>query len=207
MLIFLSSVVENASAGASAALFEHESRVLRVCAAGIFEIKPERALAEAVIVADAVKRPRERKLLESARTLAALRETRVGDGQGILRRQHPFGKNLLRDEIALKAPDVDILEGLTFPQGVFARFRGDPPLVLDVGYHPENRHRVAAGAEPETDDGEVVGLAREYRAVLLLVVEEERTVRKPADKVIAPVLLDNPVLSHADIIPKTRLVE
>ena len=28
------------------------------------------------------------------------------------------------------------------------------------------------------------------RAVLLLVVEEERTVRKPADKVIAPVLLD-----------------
>ena len=44
------------------------------------------------------------------------------------------------------------------------------------------------------------------RAVLLLVVKEERTVRKPADKVIAPVLLDNPVLSHADIIPKTRLL-
>ena len=40
------------------------------------------------------------------------------------------------------------------------------------------------------------------RAVLLLVVEEERTVRKPADKVIAPVLLDNPVLSHVDIIPQ-----
>ena len=30
--------------------------------------------------------------------------------------------------------------------------------------------------------------------------------RKPADKVIAPVLLDNPVPSHADIIPKTRLL-
>ena len=44
------------------------------------------------------------------------------------------------------------------------------------------------------------------RAVLLLVVKEERTVRKPADKVIAPVLLDNPVLSHVDIIPKTRLL-
>ena len=44
------------------------------------------------------------------------------------------------------------------------------------------------------------------RAVLLLVVEKERTVRKPADKVIAPVLLDNPVLSHADIMPKTRLL-
>ena len=44
------------------------------------------------------------------------------------------------------------------------------------------------------------------RAVLLLVVEEERPVRKPADKVIAPVLLDNPVLSHVDIIPKTRLL-
>ena len=29
---------------------------------------------------------------------------------------------------------------------------------------------------------------------------------KPADKVIALVLLDNPVLSHADIIPKTRLL-
>ena len=40
------------------------------------------------------------------------------------------------------------------------------------------------------------------RAVLLLVVEEERTVRKPADKVIAPVLLDNPVLSYVDVIPK-----
>jgi hypothetical protein len=39
------------------------------------------------------------------------------------------------------------------------------------------------------------------RAVLLLVVEEERPVRKPTDKVIAPVLLDNPVLSHVDIIP------
>ena len=45
------------------------------------------------------------------------------------------------------------------------------------------------------------------RAVLLPVVKEERTVRKPADKVIAPVLLDNPViLSHADIIPKARLL-
>ena len=44
------------------------------------------------------------------------------------------------------------------------------------------------------------------RAVLLLVVEEERTVRKPADKVITPVLLDNPVLSHVDVIPKTRLL-
>ena len=44
------------------------------------------------------------------------------------------------------------------------------------------------------------------RAVLLLVVKEERPMRKPADKVIAPVLLDNPVLSHVDIIPKTRLL-
>ena len=44
------------------------------------------------------------------------------------------------------------------------------------------------------------------RTVLLLVVEEERPVRKPADKVIAPVLLDNPVLSHVDVIPKTRLL-
>jgi len=40
------------------------------------------------------------------------------------------------------------------------------------------------------------------RAVLLLVVEEERTVRKPADKVIALVLLDTPVLSLADIYQK-----
>ena len=44
------------------------------------------------------------------------------------------------------------------------------------------------------------------RAVLLLVIEEERTVRKPAEKVIAPVLLDNPVLSHVGIIQKTRLL-
>ena len=44
------------------------------------------------------------------------------------------------------------------------------------------------------------------RAVLLLVVKEERPMRKPADKVIAPVLLDNPVLSHVDVIPKTRLL-
>ena len=33
-------------------------------------------------------------------------------------------------------------------------------------------------------------------------VKEERPVRKPADKVVAPVLLDNPVPSHAGIIPK-----
>ena len=38
------------------------------------------------------------------------------------------------------------------------------------------------------------------RTVLLLVVEEERTARKPADKVIALVLLNNPV--HVDVIPK-----
>ena len=43
-------------------------------------------------------------------------------------------------------------------------------------------------------------------AVLLLVVKEERPMRKPTDKVIAPVLLDNPVLSHAGIIPKTRIL-
>ena len=33
-----------------------------------------------------------------------------------------------------------------------------------------------------------------------------RTMRKPANHVIAPVLLDIPVLSHVDIIPKTRLL-
>ena len=33
-------------------------------------------------------------------------------------------------------------------------------------------------------------------------VKEERPVRKPADNVVAPVLLDNPVPSHAGIIPK-----
>ena len=44
------------------------------------------------------------------------------------------------------------------------------------------------------------------RAILLLVVKEERTVRKPADKVIALVLLDNPVLSHTVIITKTLLL-
>ena len=38
------------------------------------------------------------------------------------------------------------------------------------------------------------------------VPQRQRTVRKPTDKVIAPVLLDNPVLSHADIIPRTRLL-
>ena len=43
-------------------------------------------------------------------------------------------------------------------------------------------------------------------AVLLLAVEAERPMRKPADKVIALVLLDNPVLSHVDVIPKTRLL-
>ena len=50
------------------------------------------------------------------------------------------------------------------------------------------------------------GSYQRNRAVLLLVVEEERPVRKPADKVIVPVLFDNPVLSHVDIIPKTRLL-
>ena len=44
------------------------------------------------------------------------------------------------------------------------------------------------------------------RAVLLLIVKEERAVRKTADQVVAPVLLDNPVLSHMEFIPKTRLL-
>ena len=41
------------------------------------------------------------------------------------------------------------------------------------------------------------------RAVILLVVEEERTVRKAADKVIAPVLPYKPVFPHAAIIPNS----
>ena len=56
------------------------------------------------------------------------------------------------------------------------------------------------------DRGTSIQAHQRNRAVLLLVVKEERTVRKPADKVIAPVLLDKPVLSHVDIIPKTRLL-
>ena len=44
------------------------------------------------------------------------------------------------------------------------------------------------------------------RAVLLLVVEEKRPMRKPTDKVIAPIPLDNPVLSHTVIMPKPRLL-
>ena len=43
-------------------------------------------------------------------------------------------------------------------------------------------------------------------AVLFLVVKEERPVRKPTDKVIALVLLNNPILSHTGIIPKARLL-
>ena len=42
-----------------------------------------------------------------------------------------------------------------------------------------------------------------HRAVLLLVVEEECPVRKPADQVVAPVLPYEPVFPHAGIIPKT----
>jgi hypothetical protein len=38
------------------------------------------------------------------------------------------------------------------------------------------------------------------------VGKEERAVRKTADQEVAPVLLDNPVLSHVDIIPKTLLL-
>ena len=66
-------------------------------------------------------------------------------------------------------------------------------------------------AEPQTEDFSC-NRSRETRKHEAkgseLVVEEERTVRKPADKVIAPVpvLLDNPVLSHVDVIPKTRLL-
>ena len=39
-----------------------------------------------------------------------------------------------------------------------------------------------------------------HRAVLPLVHEEERPVRTPTDQVTTSVLLDNPVLSHVDII-------
>ena len=41
------------------------------------------------------------------------------------------------------------------------------------------------------------------RAFLLLVVEEERPVRKATDKVIAPVLPYKPVFPHAAIIPNS----
>ena len=44
------------------------------------------------------------------------------------------------------------------------------------------------------------------RVAALILVKEVRAVGKATDKVIAPVLLDNPVLSHAGIIPKTRLL-
>ena len=44
------------------------------------------------------------------------------------------------------------------------------------------------------------------RAVLLPVVKEERQVRKPTDKVIAPVLPGYPVLSLADIMSKIPLL-
>ncbi len=41
-----------------------------------------------------------------------------------------------------------------------------------------------------------------HRAVLLIVVKEERAVRKTADQVVAPVLPYEPVFPHAGIIPK-----
>ena len=44
---------------------------------------------------------------------------------------------------------------------------------------------------------------RGHRAVLLLVVKEERAVRKTADQVVTPVLPYEPVFPHADIMPKT----
>ena len=55
---------------------------------------------------------------------------------------------------------------------------------------------LAAQGSSRCSSGNLIAAHQRNRAVLLLVVEEERTVRKPADKVIAPVLLDNPVLSH-----------
>ena len=57
-------------------------------------------------------------------------------------------------------------------------------------------------SEYRTDSGDALHRLDDVR----LGAEEERTVRKPTDKVIAPVLLDNPVLSHADIIPRIRLL-
>ena len=55
---------------------------------------------------------------------------------------------------------------------------------------------LAAQGSSRCSSGNLIAAHQRNRAVLLLVVEEERTVRKPTDKVIAPVLLDNPVLSH-----------
>ena len=55
---------------------------------------------------------------------------------------------------------------------------------------------LAVQGSSRCSSGNLIAAHQRNRAVLLLVVEEERTVRKPTNQVIAPVLLDNPVLSH-----------
>ena len=79
---------------------------------------------------------------------------------------------------------------------------------LRTGYEDEDvemvRHERVGQHDNTTEP--LYAAHQRNRAVLLLVVEEERPVRKPADKVIAPVLFDNSALSHVAIIPKTRLL-
>ena len=59
------------------------------------------------------------------------------------------------------------------------------------------------GVRKDDDSAELLDSAHQrHRAVLLLVVKEERAVRKTADQVVAPVLPYEPVFSHAGIIPK-----
>ena len=60
------------------------------------------------------------------------------------------------------------------------------------------------GVRKDDDSAELLDSAHQrHRAVLLLVVKEERAVRKTADQVVAPVLPYEPVFPHAGIIPKT----
>ena len=74
------------------------------------------------------------------------------------------------------------------------------PIAADL--HRSTSCDLAAQGSSRCSSGNLIAAHQRNRAVLLLVVEEERTVRKPTDKVIAPVLLDNPVLSRVESYQK-----
>ena len=74
------------------------------------------------------------------------------------------------------------------------------PIAADL--HRSTSCDLAAQGSSRCSSGNLIAAHQRNRAVLLLVVEEESTVRKPTDKVIAPVLLDNPVLYRVESYQK-----
>ena len=87
-------------------------------------------------------------------------------------------------ELPLERGDVDVAEARVL---LHARRGGEPggvALVLDVGLHPEDRHRVAVRAHAKARDEESVGLLRQQRAERDVHLERLLRVRRLDEELV-----------------------